>query len=127
MLPGFYSTGKWYTSIEQPHDEMHLAIGGQDHQPTKMATAKLYDKNSDHTKEGTISSVGSSAGMLWFVISYIYRMSTSSGLFDVSRYASTLTCCAYSTYICSCCGLVEDGSDVGRHRAGIDDRSVRIS
>lgn len=41
------STGKWYTSLEQPHDEIHLAIGGQDHQPIKATTTETYDENGD--------------------------------------------------------------------------------
>ena len=30
--------------MEQPHDEIHLAIGGQDHQPIKAEVTKTYDK-----------------------------------------------------------------------------------
>lgn len=42
------STGKWFTSLEQPHDEIHLAIGGQDHQPAKAAvTTDTYDENGE--------------------------------------------------------------------------------
>ena len=46
----FCSTGKWYTSVEQPHDEIHLAIGGQDHQPVKAEVTKTYDKFGDLAK-----------------------------------------------------------------------------
>ncbi|CAM9331079.1 unnamed protein product [Laminaria digitata] len=41
------STGKWFTSLEQPHDEIHLAIGGQDHQPVKRVLTEVYDENGD--------------------------------------------------------------------------------
>lgn len=44
------STGKWYTSVEQPHDEIHLAIGGQDHQPIKAEVKTTYDKFGDPVK-----------------------------------------------------------------------------
>lgn len=37
--------------MEQPHDEIHLAIGGQDHQPIKAAEeTKTYDKFGDLAK-----------------------------------------------------------------------------
>lgn len=35
------SAGKWYTSIEQPHDEIHLAVGGQDQRRSRK---KAHDK-----------------------------------------------------------------------------------
>eukprot|EP00752_Nemacystus_decipiens_P006064 g5472.t1 len=44
ILSNNNSTGKWYTSVEQPHDEIHLAIGGQDHRPIKAEVSKTYDK-----------------------------------------------------------------------------------
>ncbi|CAN0019896.1 unnamed protein product [Ectocarpus sp. 12 AP-2014] len=50
ILSNNNSTGKWYTSVEQPHDEIHLAIGGQDHQPIKTEVPKTYDKNGDLSK-----------------------------------------------------------------------------
>lgn len=36
--------------MEQPHDEIHLAIGGQDHQPIKAEVTKTYDKFGDLAK-----------------------------------------------------------------------------
>lgn len=45
--PIIRSTGKWYTSLEQPHDEIHLAIGGQDHQPIRAMKTETYDENGD--------------------------------------------------------------------------------
>ncbi|CAN0289414.1 unnamed protein product [Pylaiella littoralis] len=41
------SASKWHTSVEQPHDEIHLAVGGQDHRPIKAETPKIYDKIGD--------------------------------------------------------------------------------
>lgn len=47
MLTAVRSASKWYTSLEQPHDEIHLAIGGQDHRPIKSKATKMYDKIGD--------------------------------------------------------------------------------
>lgn len=46
----YLSTGKWHTSLEQPHDETHLAIGGQDHLSVKAQMPKAYDKNENQSK-----------------------------------------------------------------------------
>ena len=43
------STGKWYTALEQPHDELHLAIGGQDHKPLAIGG---HDHDQDHKPIG---------------------------------------------------------------------------
>ena len=63
------STGKWFTSLEQPHDEIHLAIGGQDHQPIKSMTTVTYDKNGDvltrSTKVSPQVSLGHEATCEW--------------------------------------------------------------
>lgn len=127
MLPSFYSTGKWYTSLEQPHDEMHLAIGGQDHRPTKMATPKLYDKNNENIEPDTIAPVGGGFGLLWFVTPRVWQTSTSSGSFDVSRCALPLSCYVYTICINPCMKVCEDGSSAGRYRAHVDSRNVRSS
>ena len=58
-----HSTGKWFTSLEQPHDEIHLAIGGQEHQPVKAAvTAETYDENGEVLTSSTKASPQVSLG-----------------------------------------------------------------
>ncbi|CAN0157806.1 unnamed protein product [Ascophyllum nodosum] len=61
------STGKWYTSLEQPHDEVHLAIGGQDHKPaTGFPKPESYDKTGHRLKTRLDTStqiLGSSGDM----------------------------------------------------------------
>eukprot|EP00752_Nemacystus_decipiens_P006061 g5470.t1 len=46
------STGKWYTSVEQPHDKIHLAVGGQDHQPIEV---EIMGGNGDMGENETAS------------------------------------------------------------------------
>ncbi|CAM9152411.1 unnamed protein product [Hapterophycus canaliculatus] len=64
ILSNNNSTGKWYTSVEQPHDEIHLAIGGQDHQPITPAEPKMLDSIVDLSKatRGTTAQIMGSHG-----------------------------------------------------------------